>query len=317
MPELTLVETLEEVGMKVVTVDEQTFDPFIDGVQYAWDSTCIERLKRCGRLRKYKLDGWEPKSESIALRFGREYHQALHDYEVLLAEKYKHRDAVFEVIRALTLRLEDWDPDDKKRNRSTLLRTVIWYLEKFKDDPAKTLILASGAPAVEIRFSFDLPYDIEAAPGQPYVLSGKLDRVVTFNGDLFVMDRKTTTWGLGSSYWNLWTPHNQISLYTLAGKQVFQAPIKGVIIDAAQLLVGGVNFERGIIYRTQEQLDEWVEDLIPFLLRQNDFGHNDTSCDKYGGCEFREVCGKSPQVRDRFLRSAFEQVTPWNPLAPR
>jgi hypothetical protein len=44
---------------------------------------------------------------------------------------------------------------------------------------------------------------------------------------------------------------------------------------------------------------------------------NDTACDKYGGCEFREVCSKSPSVRDKFLKADFKQEEPWNPLIPR
>jgi hypothetical protein len=43
---------------------------------------------------------------------------------------------------------------------------------------------------------------------------------------------------------------------------------------------------------------------------------NDKSCHKYGGCPFREVCSKSPSVRDKFLESGFVRRE-WNPLIPR
>src|SRR5262245_25178414 len=296
--------------------------PFINGVQYAWDSTALEYLKRCKYLHKFKKDGWEPKEEAIALRFGREYHKCLQDYEILKALGRKHKDCVFDVVRNLLFRLVDWNPDDKKRNRDTLVRTVVWYLEKFKDDNAKTLILTNGDPAVEITFSFELDFGPKNST-QPYVLCGKLDRVVDFNEDLFVMDRKTTTWGLGATYQRMWTPHNQMSLYTLAGKRVFMTEIKGVIIDAAQLLIGSTNYDRFFIYRTQEQLDEWLHDLEAHLrwyehcLEFDRWPQDDTSCDKYGGCTYREVCSKPESVRQGCLRSSFEQVEPWNPLAPR
>ena len=47
---------------------------------------------------------------------------------------------------------------------------------------------------------------------------------------------------------------------------------------------------------------------------------NDTACDKFGGCKFRSICSKSPQVREQFLRSDFvklEEKDQWNPLKSR
>jgi len=301
--------------MSVLEVEETPPSQYVNGVQFAWDATCIGRLKRCGRLRHYKLDGWSPKADRVALRFGIEYHRSLQDYDILMAENFSHDDALYDVIRALTMRLEDWNPDDPKRNRKTLVRSVIWYLEKHKDDPAKTLILSDGKPAVEITFNFEL--DWGPTQDQPYVLCGILDKVVRFNGDLFVMDHKTTTQSFGDHYWKQFTPDDQMTLYTLAGQTVFQAPVKGVIINAASVLVNGTNFERSIVYRTQEQLNEWIGGLKTWLPRQHEDVMNDTSCHQFGGCEFRDVCSKSPQVRDVFLKSKFEQVQPWNPLAPR
>jgi hypothetical protein len=201
-----------------------------------------------------------------------------------------------------------------------LVRSVIWYLEQYKNDTAKTWIMSDGKPAVEINFSFELNFG--PTPEQPYVLCGKLDRVVTFNGDLFINDRKTTS-ALGPNFRDRFTPDNQMTLYTYAGKKIFMAPIKGVIIDGVQPLIGGTNFERHIVYRTDEQIQEWLIDLDYWLTQANwwakneFYPHNDTSCHKYNGCEYRDICSKSPQVRDRFLGTTFQQEEPWNPLAPR
>ena len=318
MPDLRLVETLREVGLNVTVVDEQTFSPYIPDtdIRFAWDATSIGPLKRCGRLHQYKSEGWHAKEDNVHLRFGGEYHKSLQDYEVLKASGLDHREAMFDVVRALTQRLGDWNPDHPKKNRSTLIRTVIWHMEKFKNDQAKTWMMSDGKPAVEITFNF--PLDFGPTEDQPYILCGKLDRIVTFNGDLFVMDYKTTTVSLNDAYWKQFRLDDQMSLYTLAGKIVFQAPIKGVIVDAASILVGGTNFERGIIYRTQEQLDEWVENLKPYLERQTEYTMNEASCiTRYGPCEFLDICSRTPQVRKRFLEASFVQEEPWNPLLPR
>ena len=172
-------------------------------------------------------------------------------------------------------------------------------MDKFKNDPAETVILSNGKPAVELSFRFEL----ESSPSQsttPYILCGHLDRVVEFNCMNFVLDRKTTMTTLSDYFFSQFDLSNQMTLYTLAGKVILNAPIKGVIIDGAQLLMEETAFQRGFTYRTEDQLLEWQEDLLYWFMLAENYaiaGHwpmNDTSCDKYGGCRFKEVCSKSP-----------------------
>jgi hypothetical protein len=210
------------------------------------------------------------------------------------------------------------------------------YLDHFHDDPAETFILENGSPAVELSFRFELDWGPErsmsdgyGAPphNQPYLLCGHLDRVVDFNNDLYVMDRKTSVSTLSGYYFDQWTPSNQMTLYTLAGKVMLNSPIKGVIIDAAQVLLEKPNaFARGFAYRTADQLDEWLLDLRYWLGQAEAFAtadywpQNDTACHKFGGCQFREVCSRSPQVREQYLKGSFDKLAPedrWNPLKAR
>lgn len=307
--------------------------PFLPGtyVQYAWDSTSLGLLKTCPRLYQYTIiEGWQPKNESVHLRFGIEYHQALQEYDVSRANGVRHEDAIHDTIAATLERTFGWEPDretkaGKYKNRDTLVSLIIDYLDNFADDPAETYIKADGKPAVELSFRFDLdwgPHD-----GQPYILCGHLDRVVNFNDQLLTMDRKTSTFTLSSSYFDQWEPSNQMTLYTLAGNIILGAPIRGVIIDAAQILLEKPNrFVRGFTYRTEDQLSEWLDDLKCHLVAAENYARleywpmNDMSCDKYGGCRFRNICSKSPQVREIFLKSDFIKLEPderWNPLKPR
>jgi hypothetical protein len=158
---------------------------------------------------------------------------------------------------------------------------------------------------------------------QPYILCGHLDRVVDFQGEIFAEDYKSSTSTPGSYFWNQFEPNNQMSLYTLAGKIVFQTNIKGVLIDSIQIMVDDTRCTRGTTYRTQDQLEEWLDDLHHWLRMAEDYAtagywpQNDTACDKYGGCKFREICSKSPGVRERFLKGDFNKEEPWNPLLPR
>lgn len=317
---MTLVETKFDMEIP----PEVTPSPFIEGtnIQYAWDATSLEPLKRCARLYRYTIiDGYRSKKDNANLRYGSEFHTSMHQYELLKADGLEHDECVFHVVRDLLFRTDDFRPDDKYKNRPSLVTAVISYLEKYKDDKAETLILENGKPAVELSFRFELDYG--PTPDQPYVLCGHLDRVVEFSGEQFIMDYKTTTTTPSDYYWKQFSPHNQMSLYTLASRVVFNAPVKGVIINAIQVKVDSVTCVRGTTYRTSDQQDEWLADL-QFWLRlaeeyaKNDYWPmNDTACDKYGGCRFREVCSKSPSVRQMYLDEDFTKEEPWNPLKPR
>ncbi len=304
-------------------------------IQFAWDSTSLGALKTCPRLYQYTMiEGWTPKGENIHLRFGIEYHQALQDYDVSRAAGINHDDAVHDTLRALLHRIYDWDPSpndekrsEKSKSKANLIRTVLWYLDKYEDDPAKTYIMDNGKPAVELSFKFELDWgptvlDSISSP-QPYLLCGHLDRVVSFSGHLYVMDRKTTTTTPGSYFFDQFEPNNQMSLYTLASQVLFESPIRGVIIDVAQIAVDFSRYVRGFTYRTPDQLEEWTKDLeFWFNLAEsyaeaNYWPMNEASCYNFGGCKFRGICSKSPQVREAFLRSEFEKGEPWNPLKSR
>ena len=331
MADQILNETLLTVG---------STSPFLPGtfIQFAWDSTCLGLIKSCPRLYQYTMiDGYVAKGESIHLRFGIEYHQALQDYDIARAEGIAHEDAVHSAISELVRRTHDWSVDEttkpgKYKNRQTLVSLVVDYLDHYVDDPAETYIKSDGKPAVELSFRFELDWgpihlgDTDSVT-HPYLLCGHMDRVVSFNDQLFVMDHKTTTTTPSQYYFDQYEPHNQMTLYTIAGQVVLNAPIKGVIVRAAQILLDKEHrFVSGFTLRTPDQLEEWMNDLRLHLERAEEYATrgywpmNDTACDKFGGCKFRGVCSKSPSVREIYLKSDFEQLPleeRWNPLRSR
>ena len=321
---------------------EPVQSPFLpeSQIQYAWDSTSIGYLKTCPRLYQYTiLEGYVPRDESVHLRFGGEFHQALWDYDMAIAAGTSHEDAIHAVITELFLRTADFRPEPdtkagKYKSRANLLRTVINYLDhRAKDTTVKTYILDSGKPAVELSFRFELEFGPEVViPGmrtQPYILCGHLDRVVTDDsGNLFVEDHKTTTTTPSAYFFDNFEPNNQMSLYSFGGKVVLDAPIRGVMINAVQILLEHPynRFVRGFTFRNQDQLEEWLTDLSRWLQLAEWFAinetwpQNDCSCDKYGGCRFREVCSKAPSVRHIYLNSNFIKLPPeerWNPMKAR
>jgi hypothetical protein len=297
--------------------------PFIEGtqLQFAWDSTSLGYLKECPRKYFYTIvEGWRGKGQSVHLEFGGLYHKALEEYDKLRAREYPHDETLAAVVSHVLWASYPWPFDHNTKTRFNLIRSIIWYLDQFENDAAKTVRLLDGSPAVELSFRFEL--ERPASPEQPYLLCGHLDRLVEFSGGFYVMDRKTTGSTLGGYYFDGFNPDNQMSLYSLAGRCVYNTPVRGVIIDAAQIAVGFTRFDRGFTYRTEAQLNEWLRDLGYWLDQAERYAANeywpmnDKSCHNYGGCPFRGVCSKDPAVRESFLESDFER-RPWNPLEVR
>jgi hypothetical protein len=333
--------------------------PFLLGtcVQFAWDSTCLGEFKKCPR--KYQLtiiEGWRGRGDNVHLTFGSLYTEALDQYDKLRALEgadFDHEWALMMVVfSAMEKTWVDGDPDTNQpghpwehgawdtnvgnKNRFTLIRTIVWHLDQFGvNDPAETVILQDGTAAAEYSFRMELdwgpqliekyePRIDERVAVQPYLLCGHLDRVVNFLGGTYVMDHKTTKTTIGDYYFDQYEPNNQMTIYTLAAKVIFKTPIKGVIIDAAQVAVGFSRFARGMTYRTDAQLEEWVTDLRHWLALAEHYATerywpmNDTAC---FGCQFNQhngkICAKDPAVRDSFLESNFDRSNPWNPLKPR
>ena len=272
---------------------------------------------------------WRAKSESVHLKFGIIIHAALETFDkarALGADYEEALDRAFDYALRATWDNGPWQSDHPKKNRDSLLRTIVWYLETYKDDKVTTVQLADGTAAVEVSFRVEFGYSYNSVD---YLLCGHLDRLINYGDDIYVADRKTTSGAIGAYYFKQYSPHNQMSLYTLAGKVVYSAPVAGVVIDAMQIGNGFSNFGRGFTLRTKSQLDEWLDDAQQWMeyevecADRDKWPMNENSCHNYysnatgtGGCPFLGICNKDPAVREAYLKTDFEKVE-WNPLIPR
>lgn len=306
---------------------------FANGMQFAWDSTSLKLAEEC--LRKYEytiIQGWRSQSDNVHLRFGAVYATALEHYYKHIALGMSDDEAVIEVVREAMIATWDYEKDDEGnalpetgsawqsdhnlKTRETLIRSIVWYLDQFgESDPTKVITLSSGVPAVELSFALEVDDGI--------VFSGHLDRLIDYAGNLMVMDQKTTGSTITSRFFESFKPDIQMSMYTFAGNAVWNMPVKGVVIDAAQIAVGFTRFERGLTMRTQPELQEFYDTSMETIARARSataLGHfpmNRTACGNYGGCAFRRVCSKSPDVRPQFLKADFVQGKRWDPLEAR
>lgn len=291
------------------------------GIQFAWDSTSLTALKTCPRYYYYTIyRGFATRSESVHLTFGIHYHKGLELYDHYRAQGETHDEAVVSMVQTMMTATKGWKSDDNYKNRFTLIRSLVWYTEQFKNDPAETVILGNGKPAVELSFRFNL--DAETPDQTQYLYCGHLDRLAKFAGATYVLDRKTSKSALSSNYFDKFRPNTQMTGYTLGGKIAFAEPVKGVIIDAAQIAVGFTRFSRGQSLRTTDELDEFLEETVWYIKLaegyvQSDFWpKNEASCDKYGGCPFIPICSKSKGQRETWLAADYAKRL-WDPLQVR
>lgn len=296
--------------------------------QLAWDSTSLRALKTCPRYYYYNIImGYVSRQESVHLRFGIEYNNALVTYHKRRAAGDDYETALLASVRyALTHTWDEklnrpWTSDEPTKNRETLVRSIIWYLTQFENDPLHTQVFASGEPAVELAFRIDIDL-ASGLTGEGYMLCGYLDRFVMFMNAPYVTDYKTTKYMLNEKYFKRYSPDCQVSQYDFCGAIIGSEPIKGVIIDAVQLGVTFSRFQRSQIKRTPAQREEWIRDSMHYIklnetyVADNYWPQNDTSCEKYGGCGYRDICSASPENRPRLLEGLFHKRS-WDPLVVR
>lgn len=305
------------------------------GVQYAWDSTSLGLLKECPRKYFYKMIcGWDRQRKSHHLVFGQLLHTGLETYDKVSTELLAdgiipddaHEAAVFAAIDRIMRESVGYVPGEKKgkpdtaKTRENLIRVLVWYFETYgKDDNNKVVVLSNGKPAVELSFKVSVEHNL--------MLCGHLDKLVHFGKDIYVQDHKSTsstvTGASAKTFFQSFNPSNQMSLYPLGAYLAYSIPVRGVIIDAIQIGVETIAFGRDITHRHTAQMEEFLDSFYTYrrlaehFTEANSWPMNETSCGNYGGCEFRDICARSPQVRDKFLATWFVKGERWNPLKPR
>jgi hypothetical protein len=352
MEQLTL---LDDGGVQPTSTPPPTTAPSqwsktLPQLQLAWDSTSMGLLKECPR--KYQLSiryQYASRIENVHQTWGLIYHSARELYDRLRALKgqlkwkftedgptkiyesttgFDFESAQREALRHVLTATWDktlnrpWTSDISTKTRETLARSIIWYLETFRNDPVETIILANGQAAVELSFRFD-PQITTRTTGEHFLICGHLDKLGRFEHKVWIIDIKSTKNTLGDEYFAQFNPDNQMSLYDVGGSFIFRdEPIEGIMIDAVQTLVNGTRFQRGFTHRTEDLRAEWLADTEYWLLQaeylarkygDEDYPKNDKSC---FGCQFRDICAEPPKMRQHLLNTRFTKRD-WNPLVTR
>lgn len=138
--------------------------PGTGGLRWVYDSTSLRLLQGCLRKANWVLnDGWTEAERPIALAWGIHFHTCMEVFHKCLSHGLDYELATHRVARLAALLGETLMSLDTSRTKETLIRSVVWYLDQYRDDPLQTAILPDGKPAVELSFMLPV-FDLEVEP---------------------------------------------------------------------------------------------------------------------------------------------------------
>ena len=305
------------------TISENT--AFDGPWQKFWDSVSLSAFQTCPRKYEWTVrQGWHLFPQPSTLTFGIDFHKVLEIWHKLLAHGLDKETALLRCTKLAGLLGEQLIANRTERTKETLVRCVVWYLDQFKNDNAVTTTRPNGTPAVE--YSFTIP--LMEVNGEQMFLSGHIDRIVEFMGEVYICDYKTTKSALNEQFFGNFKPSTQISNYLLAAKimagtiSAIPRQPKGLIIDGIQLGVNFNRFNRSVIPFSTLEINEHINDLEGWLklaalcAEAEHWPGNPASCSNYGGCVFKSICSETPAKWERMLESNFTKST-WDPRKSR
>lgn len=272
----------------------------------ALDSQILNTVSMCAR----KVDlgfikNWRPTEKAEALEKGDLMHRMLKHYYVARKNGRTDLHNVIEeavaIGRAATIEMD--------LNESTIdenIKQFTAYCHYYNQDGWEPL-------EVEQSFSREL-YRREDTPeleGLSILYEGVIDLIAKTPHGIFVIDHKTAS--RRSSPTRL---SNQFMGYAWATGS------HNVIVNRIgfqKTLKENERFQRLFLSYNDPLLIEWIQsatywtEMLVSYIDSNYFPPNFTSCDKYAGCIFQEVCEAIPEVREFKLQSRFYVGEPWSP----
>lgn len=286
-------------------------DKYLDGEQIVWDVSSLKKFQKCPR-RYYltQIEGWRPKIRDVAPNWGTAVHDSLELYDKLRLDGMEYEEAVMQTVEYMLS--NPWylqnpeigeEASDNRRTLWTAIRAIVWYTTQYRDDVLKTATMPNGDAALEIRF--ELPVE-----GTKYRLSGRIDKIVWKDNDLFLLDRKTTKSTLSSWYFNDFETDIQMTAYLWAAKQM-GVDASGFLIEGIQAAVDFNRIQRASILKSDAQIEEFEKELRLTMqeaenCHKEGFWRTGAGCAGYAGCDMHGICGKPPSLRKYYLEEYYQ-----------
>lgn len=284
-----------------------------------YDNTMLSTYKDCPR--KFFLRhvlGWRSQGTALPLVFGLSWHAGM-DAVWTFGNKGADPDEIRRL--AMTAFLEVWEeeglPVDMDLQQIEVMspRTPMiaqdMYVHYIQE--RWTVLRKAELLAVEQPFAVPLP----GLDNIWYI--GRLDKVISLNGEVNALEHKTTTAysvssGFQSSYVESWYSDSQVKGYQFGGGLYFPK-LSQVWVDAALVHKKVHDKFRFIpVAHQQPLLEEWLDDTKQWISRLKQdrmewtakgglapgvFPKNEGQCfGKFGGCAFLNIC-RTTSMPDR------------------
>ena len=289
-----------------------------------YDNTRISGYKTCPRFYQLRHQKhWRSSGTAMPLIFGQAWHSAM-DAVWQHAKQYD-QDTLLQV--AMLNFYSAWEENgmsadlDIETLEKLGARTPMIAMEMLKNYIELRWNQLQSAELISCEQPFAVPI-----PGMEDVwYVGRLDKVISMNGQTIVLEHKTTTeykidGGFRQTYVESWDTDSQVKGYEFGGSLYFN--IDQVWVDAALVHKKVHDKFRFIpVCHQQPILLEWLEDARKWITRINEdisdgyFAKNENSCTgKYGPCTFINICRTQPNPAALTEAPYGYQVDRWEPF---
>ena len=302
---------------------EQVFSKENPNLRLIWDSTSLNAFMKdpLSYYWKYVL-GYREVKRSIALEWGTAWDKAAADYHYNRVRIENRDEALCKTLDAAINRswivgLDEMAADSKndarKRNMTTLIRSLVWYDQWIGDYKLYRPLV--NQPTTHIH-----ELEMRSPYGEEIVLVTNYDQIVRDNmsGQKLAVERKSTTQTISPYFWYTYDPSVQLNTYDYVLNKEFGTA--GVWIEAVQTAVGFSRFDHHEVMRTKRQRENWIDTVRFWIKLANEIAVNgawtyagNVATQRYDNTT-REMHRKSPSSWHGILETEFEEGTPWNPL---
>ena len=300
-----------------------------------WDATKLSSYT-CEMRGHYAMERHlQPKEPSEALAFGIAFHKAVEVWTQALATipEANDSDRAAAVVAGKQAFVEAWErelPQEVRDNLELLgdRRSVANGFRLFEAFTRKFPIeMYDKVVATETPFTLYLG---KTPSGREISWSGILDRAVVWQGGLYYVDIKTSSYSLDDRFFSQFRLSGQMTGYAWAGQELGMGNFDGVMIQAVEVKAPAKT-ARGraveeligvdIIPILQEHIEEWKQDTLRKIdlihearERQHWVRNRGEICNSFTGCSFKRVCTAHPDLREQIIAENYRERK-WNPLA--
>jgi hypothetical protein len=233
--------------------------------------------------------GLEKREVKPTLEFGKAFHEVLLEwYKTGSQEKAIKKLEILPSMISEDHRTRGWGESIFKE-----------YVKRYEKESDKTMHL-------EVRFRIEV--------GELLYI-GIIDRIADWNGQVYVVDHKTTA-RLGLSFFEAYRPNPQIDGYCFACREIV-GKCAGAIINGISVAANPKErFQRYISSRSDDEISMFEEvfmDEVDDIYRNEErkkWPMRTTECNHYGKCPFWEICvyhQRDEEMREKFIETNFKK----------